>query len=108
MGDRSGARASRPEPPEARVEREPTAADLAAIEAEWPAIQSELDALDVALERLRCGDRGALVEWLADELDALAVALPVRRDELDWRRHRRARRRVLDVRQGGTDLRAVA
>jgi hypothetical protein len=90
--------------------REPTAADLAAIEAEWPAIQSDLDALDVALERLRCGDRGALVEWLAvaDELDALDVALPVRRDELGWRRHRRARRRVLDVRQGGTGLRAVA
>ena len=57
-----------------RVQGEPTAADLAAIEAEWPLVEAELGLLDA-------------------QIMALSVAhgpLP-----LDWRRLRRAERRVL-------------
>ena len=57
-----------------RVPGEPTAADLAAIEAEWPLIEAELALLDAEI-RVLCP---------ADRLSPL-----------DWRRTRRAVRRVL-------------
>jgi hypothetical protein len=60
--------------PEGLPDREPTRRDLAAIEAEWPLIEAGLTALDAEIRRLLCAD----------------VA-----DELDVRRVRRARRRVL-------------
>ena len=64
-----------------RVPGEPTAADLAAIEAEWPLIEAELAVLDT-------------------EIRALSVAgVP---SPLDWRRTRRAVRQLLAAR-----LRAV-
>jgi hypothetical protein len=53
---------------------EPTPADLAAIEAEWPVIEAELGVLDA-------------------EISALAAAGGP--SPLDWRRLRRARRRLL-------------
>jgi hypothetical protein len=56
---------------------EPTAADLAAIEAEWPLIDAELGVLDA-------------------EIAMLAVAGGP--SPLDWRRLRRAQRRVLGAR----------
>jgi hypothetical protein len=52
---------------------EPTAADLAAIEAEWPVIEAELGVLDA-------------------EIAALSHDGPA---PLDWRRLRRAQRRLL-------------
>jgi hypothetical protein len=60
--------------PKRRVEKEPTAADLAAIEAEWPVIEAELAVLDAEIRALS------------------AVGGP---SPLDWRRLRRAQRRVL-------------
>ena len=59
---------------------EPTAADLAAIEAEWPLIQAELDQLDAEIAELTAGPFMS---------------------ELGRRRVRRAERRVLD---SGRDL----
>ncbi|MGI8446643.1 MAG: DUF6284 family protein [Streptosporangiaceae bacterium] len=56
---------------------EPTAADLAAIEAEWPLIDAELALLDEEIRRLS------------------AAGGP---SPLDWRRLRRAERRVLAAR----------
>jgi hypothetical protein len=56
---------------------EPTAADLAAIEAEWPLIEAELDVLDA-------------------EISMLAAAGGP--SPLDWRRLRRAERRALVAR----------
>jgi len=64
-----------------RVREEPTAADLAAIEAEWPLIEAELALLDAEI-RVLCAAGGP--------------------SPLDWRRTRRAVRRVLAAR-----LRAV-
>ena len=56
---------------------EPTAADLDAIEAEWPVIEAELGVLDAEIAALsHAGGPSAL----------------------DWRRLRRARRRLLTVR----------
>ncbi len=52
---------------------EPTAAELAAIDAEWPAIEAELDLVDA-------------------EIRVLTIDRPA---ALDWRRLRRAERRVL-------------
>lgn len=60
------------------VEREPTAAELAAIEAEWPVIEAELAALDAEIRALTAGGRVC---------------------ELDRRRVRRAQRRVLGARR---------
>jgi len=57
---------------------EPSVADLAAIEAEWPAIEADLAVLDAEITALAAADRG--------------------HSELDWRRTRRAERRVLAVR----------
>lgn len=57
---------------------EPTAADLAAIEAEWPLIAAELDLLDAQIAVL--------------SLEGAA-------GPLDWRRIRRAEHRVLATRQ---------
>ena len=54
---------------------EPTAAELAAIEAEWPAIEAELELVDA-------------------EARVLTIDRP---SALDWRRLRRAERRVLAV-----------
>jgi hypothetical protein len=59
------------------VTGEPTAADLAAIEAEWPVIEAQLDVLDA-------------------QIIMLAPGGPV---PLDWRRLRRAQRRVLAARR---------
>ena len=58
--------------PKHRVEKEPTAADLAAIEAEWPLVEAELALLDAEIRALA------------------AVGGP---SALDWRRLRRARSR---------------
>lgn len=55
---------------------EPTGADLAAIEEEWPLIAAELDLLDAEIALLYAADRGGPTE-------------------LDWQRVRRARRQVL-------------
>jgi Family of unknown function (DUF6284) len=57
-----------------RREAEPTAADLAAIEAEWPLIEAELAVLDAEVRILS------------------VVGGP---SPLDWRRLRRARRQVI-------------
>ena len=56
-----------------RVPGEPTAADLAAIEAEWPLIDAELAVVDA-------------------EIRILSTGRPV---PLDWRRLRRAERQML-------------
>ena len=55
---------------------EPTAAELAAIDAEWPLIAAELDLLDAEIAVLSAGPNMS---------------------EIDRRRIRRAERRVLDV-----------
>lgn len=60
-----------------RVSGEPTAADLAAIEAEWPLVEAELGLLDAQIVALSAA-RGP--------------------SALDWRRLRRAERRVLAAR----------
>jgi hypothetical protein len=71
---------------------EPTLADLAAIEAEWPVIEAELDVL-------------------AAEIRLLTATAPA---PLDWRRLRRAERRVLAARRRpapppvGADMAGVA
>ncbi|MEV1156926.1 DUF6284 family protein [Micromonospora chokoriensis] len=59
----------------APVTAEPTAADLAAIDAEWPLIATELDLLDAEITLLYAEDHGGPTE-------------------LDWRRVRRAEARV--------------
>ena len=56
-----------------RVQVEPTAADLDAIEAEWPLIDAELAVIDAEIRMLHMGGPSPL----------------------DWRRLRRAERRVL-------------
>ncbi len=58
-------------------DQEPTADDLAAIEAEWPLIDAELAELDASI-RVLMADGGP--------------------SPLDWRRLRRAERRVLAAR----------
>lgn len=60
-----------------RGEAEPAAADLAAIEAEWPVIDAELARLDAEITALSGVGGGS---------------------PLDWRRLRRAERRVLAAR----------
>ena len=57
--------------------KEPTAANLAAIEAEWPLIEAELAVVDAEARLLAAG----------------------RPSPLDWRRLRRAQRRVLSARR---------
>ncbi|WP_431887025.1 DUF6284 family protein [Micromonospora wenchangensis] len=59
----------------APVTAEPTAADLAAIDAEWPLIAAELDVLDAEITMLYAIDHGGPTA-------------------LDWRRLRRAEARV--------------
>ncbi|MEU8185638.1 DUF6284 family protein [Micromonospora sp. NPDC049047] len=59
----------------APVTTEPTAADLAAIDAEWPLIAAELDALDAEITLIYAEDHGGP-------------------SPLDWRRLRRAEARV--------------
>ncbi|MFG1941278.1 DUF6284 family protein [Micromonospora tulbaghiae] len=59
----------------APVAAEPTAADLAAIETEWPLIAAELDVLDAEITMLYAEDHGGPTV-------------------LDWRRLRRAEARV--------------
>ncbi|MGC4814115.1 DUF6284 family protein [Micromonospora sp. DT228] len=59
----------------ALVTAEPTAAELAAIDAEWPLIAAELDVLDAEITLLYAEDHGGPTE-------------------LDWRRLRRAVARV--------------
>ena len=63
-------------------DREPTAAELAAIEAEWPLIEAELAALDEQIAALNLVGHGS---------------------ELDRRRVRRAERRVLAARRALAD-----
>ncbi|MEV0727705.1 DUF6284 family protein [Polymorphospora sp. NPDC050346] len=55
---------------------EPTASDLAAIEAEWPLIAAELDLVDAEISLIYAADHGGPTA-------------------LDWRRVRRAERRVV-------------
>ncbi len=55
---------------------EPTRAELAAIEAEWPRIAAEMDLLDAEIAMLYAADRGGPTA-------------------LDWRRLRRAEARVI-------------
>ncbi len=55
---------------------EPTRAELAAIEAEWPRIAAEMDLLDAEIAMLYAADRGGPTP-------------------LDWRRLRRAEARVI-------------
>lgn len=57
---------------------EPTRAELAAIEAEWPRIAAEMDLLDAEITMLYAADRGGPTP-------------------LDWRRLRRAEARVTRV-----------
>ncbi|MEU4421272.1 DUF6284 family protein [Actinoplanes sp. NPDC024001] len=57
---------------------EPTAADLSAIEAEWPLIEAELSLLDAEIAWMNAADHG-------------------RPSSLDWRRLRRAEARVTRV-----------
>ncbi|MFG2060454.1 DUF6284 family protein [Micromonospora sp. NPDC048871] len=57
------------------VTAEPTAADLAAIDAEWPLIAAELDVLDAQITLIYAEDHGGPTA-------------------LDWRRLRRAEARV--------------
>ncbi|WP_327033920.1 DUF6284 family protein [Micromonospora ureilytica] len=59
----------------ALITAEPTAADLAAIDAEWPLIAAELDLLDAEITLIYAEDHGGPTE-------------------LDWRRLRRAEARV--------------
>ncbi|PZF99497.1 DUF6284 family protein [Micromonospora deserti] len=59
----------------APITAEPTAADLAAIEVEWPLIAAELDVLDAEITLLNAEDHGGPTV-------------------LDWRRLRRAESRV--------------
>ncbi|MEV4466373.1 DUF6284 family protein [Micromonospora echinofusca] len=59
----------------APITAEPTAADLAAIDAEWPLIAAELDVLDAEITMLYAEDHGGPTA-------------------LDWRRLRRAEARV--------------
>ena len=59
----------------APVTAEPTAADLAAIDTEWPLIAAELDVLDAEITMLYAEDHGGPTV-------------------LDWRRLRRAEARV--------------
>jgi hypothetical protein len=65
----------------------PTAADLAAIEAEWPVIEAELGLLDAEVRMLAASGGPA---------------------GLDWRRLRRAQRRVLNAGRAGRVLCAHA
>ncbi|MEU7934310.1 DUF6284 family protein [Micromonospora echinofusca] len=55
---------------------EPTAADLAAVESEWPLIAAKLDALDAEIALIYAEDRGGPTV-------------------LDWRRLRRAEAHVI-------------
>lgn len=64
---------SMPQHPRRTHQAEPTAADLAAIEAEWPAIVADLDVLDA-------------------EISILSTKRP---SDLDWRRLRRAQARMI-------------
>ncbi|MEU8047006.1 DUF6284 family protein [Micromonospora echinofusca] len=59
----------------APIAAEPTAADLAAIDAEWPLIAAELDVLDAEITLIYAEDHGGPTP-------------------LDWRRLRRAEARV--------------
>ncbi|MFF3864586.1 DUF6284 family protein [Micromonospora sp. NPDC001898] len=59
----------------ALVTAEPTAADLAAIDTEWPLIAAELDVLDAEITLIYAEDKGGPTD-------------------LDWRRLRRAEARV--------------
>ncbi|MGW4682923.1 DUF6284 family protein [Micromonospora taraxaci] len=76
----------------APVTTEPTAADLAAIDAEWPLIAAELDLLDAEITLLYAEDHGGP-------------------SPLDWRRLRRAEARVTRAATGSaarTDPRRAA
>ncbi|MFG1656872.1 DUF6284 family protein [Micromonospora chersina] len=77
----------------APVTAEPTAADLAAIEAEWPLIAAELDVLDAEITLIYAEDHGGPTA-------------------LDWRRLRRAEARVnraaADLADRTTDPRRAA
>ncbi|MFJ8582642.1 DUF6284 family protein [Micromonospora sp. NPDC093277] len=72
---------------------EPAAADLAAIDREWPLIAAELDLLDAEITMLYAEDHGGPTE-------------------LDWRRLRRAEARVtraaVDLATDTTDPRRAA
>jgi Family of unknown function (DUF6284) len=67
---------------------EPTAADLSAIEDEWPLIAAEMDLLDTEIAHINAADHGGP-------------------SPLDWRRLRRAEARVSRVAAELADRRAA-
>jgi cob(I)alamin adenosyltransferase len=67
------------------VQDEPTAADLAAIEREWPQIAADLELLNAQIDLMNAGPFASV---------------------LDWRRVRRAERRMLDLAESFADRRA--
>lgn len=70
------------------VTAEPTAAELAAIEVEWPLIAAELDLLDAEISMLYAKDHGGPTA-------------------LDWRRLRRAEARLTRAAAGLADRATV-
>lgn len=84
-------------------EREPTAADLAAIEAEWPQIEADLAVLDREIAEVLGESLGwaweqvSRLDRLADVLDEQVQRVtPI---HLDWRGRRRVARLLADVRR---------
>jgi hypothetical protein len=68
-----------PDPAPVELPAGPSAADLAAIDAEWPLIEAELAVVDAEIAAALSGPGGPC--------------------PLDWRRVRRAQRRALDARR---------
>ena len=66
---------------------EPTAADLLKIELEWPVIAADLDLLDAEIALIKAGPFASV---------------------MDWRRVRRAERRVMDAARDLADRDVVA
>jgi hypothetical protein len=92
----------------ARVDDQgPSAAELAAIEAEWPQIEADLAVLDAEIAEILAESLGAWGQERAHRLDELTDALDeeclrVTPLQLDWRSRRRAAGRLL------TGIRQVA
>jgi hypothetical protein len=79
---------------------EPTSADLAAIEEEWPQIEADLAVLDAEIAEILAESLGAWDPERSYRLDELTDALDeecvrVTPLDLDWRSRRRAAGRLL-------------